>query len=640
MMKFILSLILASGVGCHPAFAIQKIITGPNDRIEGIRTDKDFLGGKGFFETAKQFYGWLPYADAAGTTPVDMTGGSPNITCTRNTGSLIGGVGSLLITKGAANRQGEGCSIAFSVEPIAQGEWITIPFRYLVNSGTYATDDLKPFLYDVTNSAVIDPIVSIPSVTGKAKPMGLLGFRAAANAANYRIGFHVASTSTSAYTVAIDELTVNFTPNIVNFMPGAQFLGSIAISGCAGSFATASSTSFVAFGTQTGCTYTTFGSALAPSTNIPAIRFNSVGPGEIVLQAEGGFFAPNTNANAYFRFHDGTTPAKEVSEVLSSAGTVISPSASQSFSYTAPKSNVTFALQGAASSGNVQLRATGAYQGSTPSDAYVVIKAYYFPSQALSAITPDQTNFGWTLYTPVFTGFGTVTNIECLYKRDSEDLKLRCKWTPGTTTATEARMSFPNSLVSAGTASIPSLSKAGNWEQVGAEAFSGTVLMEPNVGYVTFGKQGSGSGGASKLNGTGLTSTMTINASIPIAGWVENGKAPTLIGSVTSSSTASEVFNRAYVGANCTSSPCTITSQSNWLSSITRTTAGTYVANIASGIYSGAPTCTCSSSLSRNRICNTTSVLPTTTSVTVTVSDATNSSGEDNSFALLCVGPR
>lgn len=50
------------------------------------------------------------YADAAGSSPVDGTGGSPSVTITQTTSAPLSGVASGLITKDAANRQGEGVS--------------------------------------------------------------------------------------------------------------------------------------------------------------------------------------------------------------------------------------------------------------------------------------------------------------------------------------------------------------------------------------------------------------------------------------------------------------------------------------------------------------------------------------------------
>ena len=55
--------------------------------------------------------GWAAYADAAGATPVDGTGGSPTTTVTRTTSAPLIGDASILLTKPASDVQGEGCGI-------------------------------------------------------------------------------------------------------------------------------------------------------------------------------------------------------------------------------------------------------------------------------------------------------------------------------------------------------------------------------------------------------------------------------------------------------------------------------------------------------------------------------------------------
>ena len=78
----------------------------------------------------------------------------------------------------------------------------------------------------------------------------------------------------------------------------------------------------------------------------------------------------------------------------------------------------------------------------------------------------------------------------------------------------------------------------------------------------------------------------------------QNIPAPVLVGSVTSGSTGAERIERVRFGgaserSNCTSSPCTIYSQSgSWVSSVTRNSTGNYTVNIASGVFTSEPTCT------------------------------------------------
>jgi hypothetical protein len=127
----------------------------------------------------------------------------------------------------------------------------------------------------------------------------------------------------------------------------------------------------------------------------------------------------------------------------------------------------------------------------------------------------------WTSYTPTFTGFGTATSIEFQWRQNGQNVDVRGKFTSGTSTAVEARVSLPNSYTSASTSIIPSIQVAG----VGAFSvnFGGepTVLIEPSVSYMTFGLQDSTRNGLTKVTGSGLLSSgnvCTMFASFPING--------------------------------------------------------------------------------------------------------------------------
>ena len=258
---------------------------------------------------------------------------------------------------------------------------------------------------------------------------------------------------------------------------------------------------------------------------------------------------------------------------------------------------------------------------------------------AVSAVSSDQTDYDWTSYTPTFTGFGTVTSPECQHSRVASNLLLRCKFTSGTPTAVEARVSLLNSLVSADTNKTPSLQSVGILVQGSNNgALSTYTLIEPSVSYVTFGLQNLANSGLVKSNGSTFSTSsnpMSLTATIPIQGWSSNQRAPTLVGSVTSNATGAERIERAFVSATCSSSPCTIASgnSGNWLTNITRTSAGTYSANFASGVFSSAPSCTVwNHETNRHMI----SGGAPTTSAWVFQTNLNADSG----FNLICMGPR
>lgn len=156
--------------------------------------------------------GWATYADAAGTSPVDGTGGSANVTFTRSTTNPLRGLGSFLITKDAANRQGEGASYAFTIADADKAKMMQIDFELEVNSGTYVTGDVAVYIVDVTNGTVIQPSgYQVENVGIESRQR--LTFQTASNSTSYRLCFHVASTSALAYALKIDTITLG--PQIV-----------------------------------------------------------------------------------------------------------------------------------------------------------------------------------------------------------------------------------------------------------------------------------------------------------------------------------------------------------------------------------------------------------------------------------------
>lgn len=163
--------------------------------------------------------GWVTYADAAGTAPVDGIGGTPNVTWTRSTTAPLRGTASFVFTKDAANRQGQGVAYAFTADSADQGKVLQIASDYSVASGTYADGDLGVYVYDVTNSQLIYPAVSsINNIVGNGKVN--VTFQTASNSTSYRLILHVQSTSALAYTVKMDNVSVG--PQVVSTGPAVN----------------------------------------------------------------------------------------------------------------------------------------------------------------------------------------------------------------------------------------------------------------------------------------------------------------------------------------------------------------------------------------------------------------------------------
>lgn len=305
--------------------------------------------------------GWATYADAAGTAPVDGTGGSPNVTITRSTSTPLRLTASGLLTKDASNRQGQGWSYDFMVDTADQAKVLQISMDYILNSGTFVAGssnlspgDVTVWIYDVTNAVLIQPSTIYLGSNSSTVPATFEStFQTASNSTSYRLIIHVASTSTSAYELKIDK---------VNVQPSKYVYG---------------------------------------------------------------------------------TPITD-----------------------------------------------------------------------------------WQSYTPAFTGFGTVTNIDFRWRRVGSNLQVRGTAFTGTTTATEARLGFPTGLTSSTTTN--SLKTAGFYANGGSSTngHGGLTLVENNVSYFTFGPFGTWGSDTinpfSKANGSSAMSssnTLAFFGEAEILGW-------------------------------------------------------------------------------------------------------------------------
>lgn len=129
----------------------------------------------------------------------------------------------------------------------------------------------------------------------------------------------------------------------------------------------------------------------------------------------------------------------------------------------------------------------------------------------------------WQSYTPTFQGFGTPTSVQFQWRRVGADLEVRGRFNPGTSTAVEARVSFPNGLTSADTSLIPALQIAGMAASNATAANSRTVLIEPSVTYFTFGVTTNGP--LTRNNGNVVATSPEVFAffaKVAIQGWSSN----------------------------------------------------------------------------------------------------------------------
>jgi hypothetical protein len=145
------------------------------------------------------------------------------------------------------------------------------------------------------------------------------------------------------------------------------------------------------------------------------------------------------------------------------------------------------------------------------------------PSQiATGAVMSD-----WASYTPTYTGFGTPSSSNILWRRSGDSLQIRGVFVTGTNTGVEARMSLPPGLTTpSNIGTLNSLGFIGSSETASTTWFGQCALIEPSVSYITFGTRRSTTTDLTKVTGSSLCgngSTISLpTLTIPIAGWSSN----------------------------------------------------------------------------------------------------------------------
>lgn len=175
--------------------------------------------GKNYIESGdgSSITGWVGYSDAAGTKPVDGTGGSVSgLTFTSETTSPLQGEAEFQLAKDAANRQGMGWSYDFSIDEAQQGKRLQAKIVYQLLSGTFkvATSNLDPsdltiWFYDRCSNALIEPSsFGFYSDSSSFSDTMSTTWDAAYNCKDYRLILHVGTTSASAWTLRMAGISV------------------------------------------------------------------------------------------------------------------------------------------------------------------------------------------------------------------------------------------------------------------------------------------------------------------------------------------------------------------------------------------------------------------------------------------------
>jgi len=327
-----------------------------------------------------------------------------------------------------------------------------------------------------------------------------------------------------------------------------------------------------------------------------AVTCANVPPGRVVFVADYVSFA-STATNSRAAIFDGTTTGITQASV---AGTTLIPNVvAGDFSYTSSGSR-TFEVYVASGTGSITMSAddTGTGGGNPK------FKIYYYPPA--SKIYSQATNEGaWVscgLTTADFAGFGTVSSIQDQCMKQGSDLLMRVKFTSGTSTATEARVNLRlagTALTSANSTIIPSIQAAGTYGRglASTNQKGGLVHIAPSLTYVTMSDSFVfGSGSVNSLlaaNGTTIAASgeaVSFIARIPINGWSQSQITGTFanvmtVPGISRPRTCTVQFGGASASTNCTTTPCTVYTNTCGGATVARASTGSYQTTFANGTF-------------------------------------------------------
>ena len=174
-------------------------------------------GGGGIFYINEDFEAGVDslvaYADTAGTSPVDGTGGTPaGVSVAAETTNPLIGDTSARISKDAANRQGEGVAIVSATVDEAYSDKVHTVELLFKSDANYASGDLSLWVVHPTTGTVeaLNFRTALGEYTNEIPASSSTVTRIVSELTpiddTYRIVLHVGSTSATAWAVDVDDI--------------------------------------------------------------------------------------------------------------------------------------------------------------------------------------------------------------------------------------------------------------------------------------------------------------------------------------------------------------------------------------------------------------------------------------------------
>lgn len=302
---------------------------------------------------------------------------------------------------------------------------------------------------------------------------------------------------------------------------------------------------------------------------------------------------------------------------------------------------MTFGQQSSTTNALTKANGNVAFSSTTASTLRARVRCASLASVVNTNFTPIVT--GFTAYTPTFTGFGTVSTQSFRYRQIGSGVEVEGVFTAGTSTATEARLSFPTVCASA--ASDYSTLESVGFAASSTSARSEAVLVEPSVAYFTFGAVDGTNASLVKRNGSTIVSSgekISFRAFVRCTGMPGVIPAPNLVGLATNNASSAIRIEGATLAAPSAGS-CAVTEvgSSDWINgNCTSGATGVCTCTLNSGIFSAAPICQISVTNLAAANSRDEQITSTSTSTIVTFTATTGGTAVNNDVTIMCMGAR
>lgn len=133
---------------------------------------------------------------------------------------------------------------------------------------------------------------------------------------------------------------------------------------------------------------------------------------------------------------------------------------------------------------------------------------------------PTFKDYRWQSYTPTTVGVGTITAASFLWRRNGDSIEIQGKFTSGSVTGVNVKISLPTGLSADSTKLASGISLVGVWER-NASGTSGYVVLvdSSDLTNLQMGNVGGGSGPLVAVPVSTSSETQAFFAKVPIAGW-------------------------------------------------------------------------------------------------------------------------